>query len=415
MGEFFRIPDTYALLHQSLDAYLFLRFIKVTVVVTFVGCCITWPVLFPINATGGAGQEQLDILSFSNINSNISAGKNKLYAHCFIGWIFFSFVLFMVTRETIFYINLRQAFLLSPLHANRLSSRTVLFTSVPEPYLNEAKLYKIFGKSVKNIWIKADTSALDDLVDERDKVAFKLEKAEIKLVKLANKNRLKEAGKGVSHDEESPIGDNNAESGSVASRWVPSKKRPTHRTGKLGLIGPKVDTINWARTELARLIPQVDADQAKYRAGENKKEPAVFIEFYSQSEAQAAFQTLAHHQALHMSPRYIGVSPEEVVWKSLKISWWQKVIRRYAVVGFISALIIFWAIPVAVVGIISNVTYLESFSWLAWLKQIPTVIMGVVTGLLPSVMLAILMSLVPIIMRRKSPVVITPVAFTNME
>ena len=72
-----------------------------------------------------------------------------------------------------------------------------------------------------------------------------------------------------------------------------------------------------------------------------------------------------------------------------------------AVIGFITALVVFWAIPVAFVGLISNITYLEGFTWLHWLTKIPNTIMGVISGLLPSVMLAILMSLVPIVMRGK--------------
>jgi fructose-specific phosphotransferase system IIC component len=103
-----------------------------------------------------------------------------------------------------------------------------------------------------------------------------------------------------------------------------------------------------------------------------------------------------------VSPRYIGINPKEVVWKSLTIPWVQRVIRRIAVLAFITALIVFWAIPVAFVGLISNINYLiTTYKWLAWLGKIPSVILGVVTGLLPSVALAILMSLVPIIMRCK--------------
>jgi hypothetical protein len=102
-----------------------------------------------------------------------------------------------------------------------------------------------------------------------------------------------------------------------------------------------------------------------------------------------------------VSPRYIGINPNEIVWKSLKISWWQRVVRRIAVISFITALIVFWAIPVAAVGLISNVNYLETYSWLHWLTKIPSVIMGVVTGLLPVVALSILMSLVPVVMRCK--------------
>lgn len=309
-------------------------------------------------------------------------------------------VLFLVTRETIYYVNLRQAFLLNPTFANRISSRTVLFISVPAPYLEESKLRKVFGSAVRNIWIAADSEKVEELVEKRDEIANKLESAEVKLIKTANGERLKAIKNGASQEEQ-PVMEDNGESGSLASRWLPQKKRPTHKLGKFGLYGKKVDTINWARSELETLIPETEAAQSTYLAGETKKVGSVFIEFAHQSDAQIAFQTLAHHQALQMSPRYIGVHPSEVIWKSLTISWWQRVVRRFAVVGFIAALIVFWAIPVAAVGLISNVTYLESFSWLSWLKAVPSWIMGVISGLLPSVALSILMSLVPIIMRRK--------------
>lgn len=306
----------------------------------------------------------------------------------------------LVTRETIFYINLRQAFLLSPVYANRISARTVLFTSVPKAYLDEAKLRKVFGDSVVNVWITADTKKVDELVEERDKVAQKLEAAEVKLIKLANGERIKALKQGGGLEEE-PLGEGETESGSLAARWVPTKKRPTHKLGKFGLIGEKVDTINWCRTRLETLIPEVEAAQASYINGETEKVGGVFIEFAYQSDAQAAYQSLSHHQALHMSPRYIGINPHEVNWKAQKISWWQLRLRVIAVTAFITALIVFWAIPVAVVGLISNVSYLVKFSFLTWLNKIPTVIMGVVSGLLPSVALSILMSLVPIIMRSK--------------
>ncbi|KAL2126444.1 hypothetical protein VTI74DRAFT_891 [Chaetomium olivicolor] len=398
VGSFWKIPDIYALQHQSLDAYLYLRYLRMALVLCFVGCCITWPVLFPVNATGDGGQTQLDILTYANINKDTQ--NSRYYAHVFVCWAYFGFVMYMIMRECIFYINLRQAFLLSPFYADRISSRTVLFTSVTSPYLNEAKLRQVFGNSVKRIWITSDTKEVDDLVEKRDKAAMQLEKAEVKLIKLANKARQKAIKNGASAEEadKAPVLAD-AESGSVAARWVPVKKRPTHRLGPLGLVGKKVDSINWCRAELERLIPEVEAAQAKYRDGGYKKIPGVFVEFKTQADAEGAAQILAHHQGLHMSPKYVGIRPDEVVWKSLAIPWWQKVVRRYAVVAFITAMILFWAIPVAFVGLVSNVTYLSTISWLNWLNKIPPVIMGVVTGLLPSVLLSVLMSLVPIVMR----------------
>ncbi|KAK6957812.1 hypothetical protein Daesc_000601 [Daldinia eschscholtzii] len=397
IGSFWKIPDVHALQHQSLDAYLFLRFLRILVVICFAGCCILWPVLFPVNATGGNEDAvQVDILSYARVDKDTES--NRYYAHTFMAWIFYGFVMYMILRESIFYVNLRQAFLLSPFYANRISSRTVLFVSVPDQYLDEARLRKIFGDSVKHVWITRDTEKLDDLVKERDKVAMKLEKAEVKLLKLANAQRIKSAKKGSSNNDkaEAPL---DAESGSLAARWVPEKKRPTHRLGLLGLIGKKVDTINWCRIELARLIPAVEAAQAEYRTGHCKKIPSVFIEFYRQADAESAFQVLSHHQALQMTPKYIGITPGEVVWSALKVSWWQRIVRRFAVLAFITALIIFWAIPVAVVGVISNVTYLSSISFLQWIRSIPDVVLGFIQGLLPSIALSILMSLVPVIMR----------------
>ncbi|KAI2469367.1 DUF221-domain-containing protein [Annulohypoxylon bovei var. microspora] len=398
IGPFWKIPEIHSLQHQSLDAYLFLRFLRIIVVICFVGCCILWPVLFPVNATGHGSAEQVDILSYSHIDKNTES--NRYYAHTFMAWIFYGFVMYMIMRESIFYVNLRQAFLLSPFYANRISSRTVLFVSVPDEYLDEAKVRKVFGDSVKNVWITGDTEKLDEIVKERDEVAMKLEKAEVKLIKLANENRLKALKKNKGSSSETAEAPADAESGSLAARWVPEKKRPTHRLGLLGLVGKKVDTINWCRTELERLIPAVDAAQNEYRTGNYKKIPSVFVEFAHQADAESAYQVLAHHQALRMSPKYIGITPGEVVWSSLKVSWWQRIVRRFAVLGFITAMIIFWAIPVAVVGIISNVSYIANkVFFLKWLLSIPSVVLGLIQGLLPSVALSILMSLVPVVMR----------------
>jgi len=78
------IPDTFVLTHQSLDAYLFLRFLKLITIACVVGCVITWPVLFPVNATGGGGQQQLNILSMSNVEN-----PWRFWAHAGCAWLYF--------------------------------------------------------------------------------------------------------------------------------------------------------------------------------------------------------------------------------------------------------------------------------------------------------------------------------------
>ena len=398
VSDMYKLPDTYVLQHNSLDAYFLLRFLKIVTVICFCGSLLTVPVLFAVNATGGGTQTQLDKVSFANIDKN---HKSRYYAHTFCAWIFISFIFFMFTREAIYYINLRQAYLLSPMYASRISSRTVLFSSVPEGYLNPTKIRAMFGDKLKNMWIPTDTKELDEKVEERDKIAMKLEGAEIKLLKLATQARLKQAKKGnAQHDGTPADQDIEGDPGSAAARWVEPKQRPTHKLKPI--IGKKVDTINWSRSELARLIPEIEQEQALHKSGEAKFISSIFVEFYSQTEAQAAYQMVAHHQPLHMAPRTIGFSPAEVIWSNLKIRWWERVIRNIATIGAVSATIIFWSIPVAAVGAISNVTALtqtKGLTWLSFLNDIPGPIKGVVTGLLPSVLMAVLFALLPIYLR----------------
>lgn len=87
--DFKNLKDEYILDHQSIDGYLFVRFFKMMIVLSFLGAVITWPVLFPVNATGGNGQEQFDLLSFSNVNPN-GVNANRYYAHAIVAAIFLS-------------------------------------------------------------------------------------------------------------------------------------------------------------------------------------------------------------------------------------------------------------------------------------------------------------------------------------
>lgn len=380
-----------------MDSYLFLRFLKIAVITCLVGCCITFPILFPINATGGAGQEQLDIISMSNV-----ANPWKFFAHAGCAWIYFGFIMFLITRESVFYINLRQAYLMNPNYARKLSARIVLFTAVPEEYLNEQKLRETLGSHAVRIWFPTDTSDLEELVDERTKAAMKLEGAETKLIKLANAARLKSLKKGAANHEEANTGIETAEeaetTGSVAARWLTPKQRPTHRLKFL--IGKKVDTISWAREELQRLAPKIDEEQHKHRNGDATKVRAVFVEFDTLREAQAAYQSLTHHHILTMAPRFTGIHPMDVIWGNLKIKGWERFIRMAGTLAFVCALIIFWSIPVAIVGAISNINYLiETLPWLSFINNLPTVLLGLITGLLPVVLLALLMSLLPPFLR----------------
>jgi hypothetical protein len=130
------------------------------------------------------------------------------------------------------------------------------------------------------------------------------------------------------------------------------------------------------------------------------KVSAAFIEFSNQSAAHHAYQTVGRESKLKFDPRYIGVQPEEVVWQNLGVTKASRKVKILIATVIIWLMIIFWTIPVAFVGILTNINYLTNkVSFLSFINKIPSPILGVVTGLLPTILLAVLMALVPIFCR----------------
>lgn len=297
----------------------------------------------------------------------------------------------VIARESFYTVNIRQAYRRSAWGASRLSSRTILFTSVPKD-INQNTLFQMFP-GVSHAWVASDCKELTKMVEDRDKTALKFEAAEVQLSRDANANRLKAAkGKKAYQGPEED-----------GTKWLDPKKRPTHRLKFL--IGKKVDTIEYGRQHLAEMIPKIEQEQVKHWNGESELVGAVFLEFDTQKHAQDAWQMMQKRKTKpnkKMQARQLGVVPQEVVWNNLRIGMPEHWIRWLIATAAISTMVIFFAIPVAFVGAVSNINYLtDTLPWLEWINDIPDVILGVVTGLLPVVMLAILMSLVPIFCRRK--------------
>lgn len=332
--DFKGLKDEYVLDHQSIDGYLFVRFFKVLITISFLGCLITWPVLFPVNATGGVGQTQLDMLSMSNIKAE-GKNVNRYYAHALISFVFLSLILAIIARESFYVVNLRQAYRRSPWGASRLSSRTILFTNVPTS-LTQTALFEMFP-GVKHAWVASNTKELDELVEDRDKTALKLEAGEVKLSTDANNNRIK-AEKGKKHFVASDVAD--------GTKWINPKDRPTHKLKFL--IGKKVDTIEYGRSHLAELLPKIQVEQDKHWNGQGDLVGAVFLEFDTQRSAQDAWQMMQSRKTKpnsSLQARQLGVMPQEVVWNNLRIKPTEHLARWAGTTAFITVMIIFFAVP----------------------------------------------------------------------
>ena len=170
-------------------------------------------------------------------------------------------------------------------------------------------------------------------------------------------------------------------------QWMPS----------LPLLGHKVDTINFCRNEIARLNLEIEEDQKH-----PEKYPlmnSAFIQFNHQVAAHMACQAVSHHTPQQMAPRIVEISPDDVIWDNMSITWWESYLRTGGIVILVAGLIVLWAVPVTFTGLLSNITYLTKFKVLDWILRAPTWFLSIVQGVLPQALLALLLYLLPVILR----------------
>ena len=188
-------------------------------------------------------------------------------------------------------------------------------------------------------------------------------------------------------------------------RYIQPKERETMRVPifsptwcpSVPLVGEKVDRIYWLRRELARMNLEIEMDQ-----NDVEQYPfmnSAFIQFNHQVAAHMACQSLSHHVPQHMAPRLVEISPDDVLWDNLSIKWWERYLRTGIVLAICAGLIVLYAVPVTFTSLLSKVSTLSNFKALAWINDLPKVVIGLVQGVLPPILLAVILALVPIIFR----------------
>ncbi|CAO2657244.1 Nn.00g033700.m01.CDS01 [Neocucurbitaria sp. VM-36] len=379
------IPDKFTLYHQSLDSYLFLRFLRTLIFICIVGAALTWPILMPVNATGGGKAKELNRISIGNVKK-----KKHLYAHATVAWVFFSFVMFTVARERLWLIGLRQAWNLSKTNAKRLSSRTVLFLSAPTAALDNSNMQRFFGNDAVRVWPATKVDKLQSLVSARNAKVEELEVAEIKLIQNINKEIRKTQGennnRNIKYDD--------------LPKQMKKSLRPRHSLHTLP-GGKDVDSIDWFRDQVKGKEREVDeARESNENAERSGGAAAVFVEFQTQAAAQRACQQITSSDILSLTPRYTGVMPNEVNWSNLNLAPARRISQQGIALTLVITTIIFWSIPVSLVGALSNIGYLaENYKWLDFLNKLPPSIMSLLSGLVPPLLLSALARYVPNIFR----------------
>nr|DAD37273.1 TPA_asm: hypothetical protein HUJ06_007914 [Nelumbo nucifera] len=172
----------------------------------------------------------------------------------------------------------------------------------------------------------------------------------------------------------------------------PEGTRPTNRVGFLGLIGKKVDTINYCNEKINELIPKLESEQ---KLTLKEKQQAAAIVFFNRRLAAASAAQSLHAQMLDTWTVTEAPEPRQVIWSNLKMKFYDRQIRQDIVYVIVALTIFFYMIPI---GFISALTTLKNLrKLLPFLKPIvnQNAIKTVLEAYLPQIALIVFLALLP--------------------
>jgi len=210
----FATPSLQLIQKCGLDAYFFIRYLRMLLKIFAPMLVILTPILLPINAkssTGDGSNEGLGRLTIGNV-SNEFVGS-RLWAHLILAVLSIVWVLYNIYYELRSYIRVRQAYLTSPQHRIRASATTVLVTGIPAKWLTIQALdglYDVFPGGIRNIWINRNFDEIADKVSKRDDMVQSLEEAETNLIRLCRKNHEKKMKRQAKENKKNGVVDGNS-------------------------------------------------------------------------------------------------------------------------------------------------------------------------------------------------------------
>jgi len=453
--DVFKIKEDPVVLEKAgMDAYFFLRFLSMCLKIFTPMAIIIMPILIPLNVEQGKGTNTiagvsynvtgLDTLTWSNVSP---ANTSRYWAHLVLAVGVVIWVCFMFHQELSHYIVKREEFMSSPGHRLKASSTTVLIQDIPKNLCNEEALEELYGDfpgGIRRIWINRDFTALVNKDKLRKYYENLLENAETDLLrKVAKQSRkAKPCQRGestqeapeqlapkvqseedrTSHPARPKMGpptsaachydlEYDLETKAAWTRYLKPKQRETMRIPKDGhtaaaktpLIGrfftTKTDTIYYCRRELARLNKEIEIDAQTPDA--YPQNLSAFVQFNSQKAAHLACQSVADTAPKHMRRRLVEISPGDINWPSLNLSWRSRYLRLVGFFLLFTILLFAFGLISFFTGILSRVSTLSgSTSWLKWIGSLPSWLLSFIQGTLPPIIQVIVLSgPLPILLR----------------
>ncbi|KAJ2784536.1 phosphate metabolism protein 7 [Coemansia javaensis] len=355
---------------SGLDAYMFLRSVRTMFIMFSAIGVVSSMSILPANILGGGGQGGLNSLSMGNVNPK----SNLLWVHMGVFALTIVWSIWCLVGELRIYAHLRMWWLADPENnAGRVGALTVLVPNLPAGLVrDEQRLRTLFDSmfpgGVRAIFVNRDSRELDKTVRRRDSLARKLEAA---LTAYAVRCTREWARSGASYA--SPLPPRPA-----APRW-----RQHQRSGDL--FEHYASEIAMCNHFIARSGRALDAMERR---------PSALVMFNRQIAAHMAAQCVLDHRPFAMAPVSTNVSAADIIWRNLHIGPWSRRIRGYVSFAASMALIVAWTVVSAFLSGLVQAGSLAGLDAFAWLRK-RRLLLAVFSGTVPSLVLALLMSVLP--------------------
>ncbi|KAJ1433040.1 Calcium-dependent channel, 7TM region, putative phosphate [Sesbania bispinosa] len=364
------MPEPELIEHAGLDSTVYIRIYVLGVKIFAPITILAFMVLVPVNWTGknleARGTKDLTFSDVDKISiSNIGFGSQRFYAHIVMSYVFSFWTCYSLYKEYKIISAMRLRFLAS--ERRRPDQFTVLVRNVP-PDPDESVSEHIEHFFCVN---HPDHYLMHQVVYNANKLAaIVAQKKKLLNWYVYYQNKY----------ERDP------------------SKRPTTRTGVLGMCGNKVDAIDHYTAIIDKLSEQEAEERENVIKDPNAVVPAAFVSFKSRWGAALCAQTQQTSNPTIWLTEW-APEPRDVYWENLAIPYFDLNIRRLLMTVALFFLTFFFMIPIAVVQSLANIEAIEKSN--GAIRCRPS-IKSLVQGFLPGLALKLFLIMLPKILMTMS-------------
>ncbi|XP_028759191.1 CSC1-like protein ERD4 [Neltuma alba] len=358
---------------SGVDTAVYFVFLSTVLGILVLSGIILLPVLLPVAITDNGAMSNSNTASNGTINEldklsmgNITVKSPRLWAF-FIATYWVSFVSLYLLWKSYKHVScLRSEALRSP--EVKPEQFAVVVRDIPTPSDGQTRKEQV-DSYFKTIY--PETYYRSIIVTDNKEVNKIWEELEGYKKKLARAEAVYEASKTTSK---------------------PEGTRPTNKTGFLGLLGEKVDTIEYCNEKINELAAKLESEQ-KVTLKE-KTTNAALVFFTDRVAAASAAQSL-HAQMVDTWTVFDAPEPRQLIWSNLHIKFFERELRQYVVYIIVALTIFFFMIPITFISAFTTLKNLMKF--LPFIKPLVriTVLKTVLEAYLPQIALLVFLAILP--------------------